>query len=202
MAETLTDYRERARDYREQGIITESGQVDRGIAYMLDAEAQQVVQDAMACINAEKLTKDGTIRNDGIGGTFEVDQLEGNVAGDYNLGTGRRRIDTDVLADEATARRTIIHENRHAIHYQRNTSGERVADLEWEEALTELGAAKEDGGTPMAYQDYIGRVRGKIARVAGVTEGELVQAYANGEAAKINQVIQAAEGQGEYGGLN
>jgi len=122
----------------------------------------------------------------------KVDNLDGNTAGLYHTGT--RKIDVDAgLIAFGTLReveRVMQHE---AKHHQNITAGkgERIATIEVEEALTEMAAAREDGGQAMAYKDYVSSTKLLIAKT-NHSVPEMLDLYCEGKNAEINRIIAGA----------
>lgn len=131
-------------------------------------------------------------------GGVKVENLAGNIAGQQDMTKtsveGGMKIDVDFIKNETRERIThvLVHEGLHLRHAQKSR-GERVTDIRYEEAFTELGAAQKTNQTPIAYQEHISYVRGKL-QSTGVSESEMILAYAEGNAARINEVIAQAEG--------
>lgn len=131
-------------------------------------------------------------------GGVKVENLAGDIAGQQDMTRpsveGGMKIDADFIENETREKIThvLVHEGLHLRHAQKN-KGERVKDIRYEEAFTELGAAQRTHQNPIAYQEHIAYVRSKL-RATGASETEMIQAYAEGNAARINEVIAQAEG--------
>lgn len=153
-----------------------------------DEEIIQAVQDASNILHHDFRS-------------VKVENLGGDIAGQQDMTRpsveGGMKIDADFIQQSTRVKIThvLVHEGIHLQHAQKNR-GERVNDIRYEEAFTELGAAQRTHQNPIAYQEHIAYVRSKL-RATGVSETEMIQAYAEGNATRINMVIAQAEGKQE-----
>lgn len=122
----------------------------------------------------------------------KVDNLDGDTAGLYRPGTRKIEVDADLMAFGTLRQveRVMQHEAKHDQNIVAG-KGERIASLEAEEALTEMAAAREDGGQVMAYQEYVSHTKALIAKTDHSVP-EMLDLYCDGQNAEINRILNQA----------
>ena len=131
-------------------------------------------------------------------GRAKIERLEGDAVGQQNM--NQKSVESGMKIDpgfvmQATREEithVLVHEGLHLQSAQRSGS-RRVDDIRYEEAFTELGAARKTNQSPLAYQEEIAYVRRKL-RETDANETEMIEAYAQGNVDRINKVIEQAEG--------
>ncbi len=112
-----------------------------------------------------------------------VEDLPGNVAGQFHVLSKKRTIDTAVISSDDFFH-VATHEAWHAANDQKNKTKIKSVDLE--EGLTEL-ATKEASHRTTAYHEEQAMV-GEVVRAVGKTRGDLVRCFKAGE----NEALNAA----------
>ncbi len=122
-----------------------------------------------------------------------VEALPGDTAGQYHTRTQAVKMDQDLLI-HGTAQQVTRVLGHEAKHHQNITKGNgvRIQSLEAEEALTEMAAAREDGGAPIAYKDFIAQTKALISK-SGHSVPEMLDLYCDGQNAEINSILTEAK---------
>lgn len=169
--EIRTDYEDQADDLRQLG----------------DEElAAEMEQRALNIDNAIRETRTATTANLA---NADVRNLGGDTAGLYTLSSKEIALDPTALIDPETTLQVGIHEG---MHYKNKVNGDNevIADVDFEEALTESATARVTGEV-RAYLDLVPMV-GEVADATDHTRDELLNLFEAGKNAELNALYQKA----------
>lgn len=121
-----------------------------------------------------------------------VEKLPGNVAGLYELSSGRIKADLQTMTSGNA--NLIVHVLAHeGGHKENKDNGDEVIIKDWrfEEILNELSTADRLDDNVLAYREHMHLVI-SVIKATGVTQKELINLFRQGKNAELNNLYDLA----------